>query len=1094
MTAPADAPRVFVSPSAADRIAFASLALSDVGASARALVVGPSLESASHVARASAKDRSATYGVGRTTFALFVASLARLGLAKSGRVAASQLTLEAVAARLARDVSADLGPFHKIAKTPGFSRALARTLAELRLAKLTPTESASPPHAPTESLARLAVAYAKALEDLGLADARATLDAALEALSSMTHLEGPGQDLLVLVDVRLTTRAEEELLGALGRVSRLVMTIPAGDAPTIEAARRAFGAAAVATAPEPAPIVRPLDALKWRLLSDLGPLDGALEGHSVPGLVDAVHVRSAPGESRECVEIARALSTRARSGVSFDRMAILLRSPDVYVPHVVEAMRRAELPAHFARGLKMPDPSGRALLALLGCAAEGLSARRFAEYVSLGELPRRSSDGPPPPRPGEFVPVDAETNAVEEEAPVEEDDPEIGTLRAPFRWERLLVEASVIGGRERWERRLDGLREELRQKHALYTNEGDPRAEPVTRDLAALAELRAFALPLLTDLAELADAVCWRAWLERLSSLATRALRRPDRVLGVLSELWPLDADTPISLSEVRSVLEPRLADVREATLGRRLGKVFVGTIDDARGMSFDTVFVPGLVEKAFPKKVLEDPLFLDDARRAVSPELATNTDRGGDERLMLRVATGAAENLIVYSYPRIDADAGRPRTPSFYGLEVLRVATGKLPTYESLKRLADTSSRARLGWPAPDAREDAIDDAEHDLAVLAALLGEDESKNVGAARFLLGENPHLRRSLYARAYRWRKGKYIAQDGLVDVPAGSSARLALDAQALSQRSFSPTALQNFAACPYRFYLSALLKLAKREEPSPLEELDPLQRGTLVHETQFALLTRLRDEGLLPVREGTLARAQTVLEETLRLVSDLHEDKLCPAIPRVWEDGLAHVRADLREWLRRMVDEHEWVPSHFELSFGLTEHDDGRDAASVKDPVALDAGLLLRGSIDLVETRASDGALRATDHKTGKVRAEQGSVVSGGEILQPVLYALAVEKILPGRVVTSGRLYYCTSTGDYTPVDVPLDGVARDAVKTVVRAVGDALAKGMLPASPDEGACRYCDFRDVCGPYEPVRIKQKRDPRALPLLKAVRDLP
>src|SRR5439155_4661722 len=32
-----------------------------------------------------------------------------------------------------------------------------------------------------------------------------------------------------------------------------------------------------------------------------------------------------------------------------------------------------------------------------------------------------------------------------------------GTLRAPRLWEKLLVDAAVIGGRDRWERRIDGL-------------------------------------------------------------------------------------------------------------------------------------------------------------------------------------------------------------------------------------------------------------------------------------------------------------------------------------------------------------------------------------------------------------------------------------------------------------------------------------------------------------------------------------------------------------------------------------------------------------------------------------------------------------
>ena len=51
------------------------------------------------------------------------------------------------------------------------------------------------------------------------------------------------------------------------------------------------------------------------------------------------------------------------------------------------ALDRAGIPAWFHRGTRRPDPAGRALLALLACADEELSARRFAEYVSLGQVP-----------------------------------------------------------------------------------------------------------------------------------------------------------------------------------------------------------------------------------------------------------------------------------------------------------------------------------------------------------------------------------------------------------------------------------------------------------------------------------------------------------------------------------------------------------------------------------------------------------------------------------------------------------------------------------------------------------------------------------
>jgi CRISPR/Cas system-associated exonuclease Cas4 (RecB family) len=206
---------------------------------------------------------------------------------------------------------------------------------------------------------------------------------------------------------------------------------------------------------------------------------------------------------------------------------------------------------------------------------------------------------------------------------------------------------------------------------------------------------------------------------------------------------------------------------------------------------------------------------------------------------------------------------------------------------------------------------------------------------------------------------------------------------------------------------------------------------------------------------------------------------------------VWRDGVDSVRADLREWLRRASEDGSgFVPWRFELSFGLPSDRDA-DPASQAEPVSLDAGLCLRGSIDLVE-RSEDGRLRVTDHKTGKERFPAGGVIDGGRALQPVLYALAVEKLFPGAVVESGRLYYCTSAGGFEEREVPLSDAARAAAEQVAKAVGAALDEPFLPAAPDRGACRWCDYRPVCGPYEELRAGRKYQP-PLAALRALRDL-
>jgi RecB family exonuclease len=115
--------------------------------------------------------------------------------------------------------------------------------------------------------------------------------------------------------------------------------------------------------------------------------------------------------------------------------------------------------------------------------------------------------------------------------------------------------------------------------------------------------------------------------------------------------------------------------------------------------------------------------------------------------------------------------------------------------------------------------------------------------------------------------------------------------------ALRVRSYSPTALQSYACCPYQFFLRAIQGLAPREEAEAIDELDPLQRASLIHDVQFKLFAQLRGERLLPVRPGNLDRAWQKLDAVMAEVAARYRDDLAPAIDRVWEDGVAAMRAE-----------------------------------------------------------------------------------------------------------------------------------------------------------------------------------------------------
>lgn len=1089
--------RIEVSYDAETRLAVAATWLESYAADDEILIVGPTSEAADDLYLRVASSKGAWFGISRSTLNAQGARLALAALAESELASASALSFVAVVARAIHSLQGEgkLTYFASVATRPGFPVAVARTLEELRMNEVD-AQAIERLSKGGGDLRAIGQAVDRELAGSKLADRAVIFRAAIDAVKSKGSLQPLGLPLLLL-DSQPRTSLEIELIREIAlRSADVLATVPLGDEAAIAALEAALNCKRN-TSP-PAVPANSLSAAKQHLFAESTAPPTSLD--------DSLSLSSWPGEPRECVEIVRNIQNEAARGVAFDQMAVFLNSSNEYRSHLEEAFNRAQIPAYFSRGSIAPDPAGRAMLSLLSCAAEGLSARRFAEYLSLGQVPDQGQ-----PKDSEALWVgprdelvataaqnedEADTELATEAAESLSTDPEKsavieGNLRAPWRWEHLLVDSAVIGGEDRWVRRLDGLANELKLQLVEAEEEETAYTESFARQLRDLKHLRAFALPAIELLAALPNRANWGEWLSQLRELAVRTVREPSGVLATLAELEPMAPIGPVDLYEVQMVLEPRLRELSVAPQRRRYGCVFVGPVESARGLSFDVVFIPGLAEKIFPRKLIEDPILPDRQRHeAAGNALLTRRDRLELERLALRLAIGAARERAYLSYPRIDVQQSRPRVPSFYALEVRRAAEGRLPSFEELASSAESATRARLGWPAPESPANAIDESEYDLAVLGGLVDAEPESATGSAHYLLSANPHLARALRARFRRWSR-KWTLNDGLVDLD--DLGKEAMERQQLSARAFSSTALQNYASCPYRFFLSAVFRLRPREEVAAIEVLDPLTRGGLFHAVQFSVLTKLKAAKLLPLSSGSFTRACALVDGALDEVAGAYEDRLAPAIPRVWRDTIESLRADLREWLRRASENNDgWVPDKFELAFAM-DHigTQNRDPDSVSEPVEIAGGLRLRGSIDLVEKHAK-GKLRVTDHKTGKARAEKDLVVGGGKSLQPLLYALASEKLL-GRPVESGRLYYCTAAGGYEERVVPLDDYSREVVTSVIATIDQALADGFLPASPEEGACGWCDFRAVCGPLEEIRTGRKPG-TPLAQLTRIRELP
>jgi len=1073
--------RIFQSGSASERLTRAHRFVVDLPKESEVVIVSSTRTAADDFVRRIAAGCGATIGLHRFSFLQFAVQIARGELARRGLAPFTASGADAIALRSVFEVRKknQLEYFTSVAEKPGFAMALASTIRELRASSVEPAELTALGPCGAD-LSRLMAEYLRRLKAAQLADMAEVFTIAAEEVEAGTT--GLFLLRLLFADVPIGSKSEERFVAALAsKAPDIFVTVIEADMRTIAVLRKLAGEYSVAETRTHTSLQRLQDFIFGNT-----PESAYLED----GLVQFF---SAPGEGRECLEIARRIHQEARAGTRFDAIAIALRSPQAYVALLESALDRAGIPAYFARGTRRPDASGRALLALLLCAEERLSAKRFAEYLSLGQVPDLEATGAPPTAQERWAAAnddviiagsaaDSGDQPVPEQPPpetVEEADPLVsGMLRAPWKWEELLVEASVVGGKDRWERRLGGLEVEIQSKiEAVKLEEPDsPQIPNLERELANLHHLRRYAVPVLKELSCLPVRTTWGEWLITLARLATMVLRRPERVLALLAELQPISSVGPIALNEVREALSSRLSDLAVEPPRSRYGRVFVGTPEQLRGRSFSVVFVPGLAERIFPQKLREDPLLLDTSRHRLTdadPPLLTVTDRAADERLRLRIAAGAAEHKVFFSYPRVEIALARPRVPSFYALDVRRTTLGKLPNVDEFEREAARNSGAELAWLAPENPEAAIDDIEHDLAVLRPLLQADPKSVRGSARYLMDLSPELGRSLRARWQRWQKG-WSQADGICDASDTTLQQLA--PYRLNARVYSPTSLQTYAACPYKFLLSAVHRLAQREGSAPLQMLDPLTRGQMYHSMVARVLRKGVTGELLPLRPANLAAAHSLADDILHMTAAEYHEQLAPAIERVWEDEIELLRADLRGLLTQLAEHPDgYLPELIEYSFGLPVGR-GRDPASTTQAAILPDGFLLHGIADLVEKNAS-GDLRITDHKTGKNRTEEGMIVGHGEMLQPVLYSLSLE-YLRGGAVREARLSYCTAVGGYTERTVAMNGVARQAAMDVLRTIDQAVESGFLPAAPKTDGCKWCDFFSVCGPYEELRAGRK----------------
>jgi RecB family exonuclease len=277
-----------------------------------------------------------------------------------------------------------------------------------------------------------------------------------------------------------------------------------------------------------------------------------------------------------------------------------------------------------------------------------------------------------------------------------------------------------------------------------------------------------------------------------------------------------------------------------------------------------------------------------------------------------------------------------------------------------------------------------------------------------------------------------------------------------------QRAVSPTSLENYAACGFRYFCRSLLRLNVIDEPEEREMMDPAARGSLIH----SVLDRFFKEAS---EQGRPAVAEPWTPNDRRRLLDIADEEMEAAKAR-GQTGLDLYRRHEARTIRTDLDQFLVEDELFRMETGAIP---AKFEEAIPDSVV--AGVRLRGRVDRVDITPDAKAAWVIDYKTGSARDfkdAKDDPLLGGRKLQLPVYLAAVPEIPKARAI----YWFITRKGEFRR-DVVYEATPENEsrFRRTLEAIVHGIRAGAFPAVSGEenefwGAfdnCSYCDFGRIC---------------------------
>lgn len=504
-------------------------------------------------------------------------------------------------------------------------------------------------------------------------------------------------------------------------------------------------------------------------------------------------------------------------------------------------------------------------------------------------------------------------------------------------------------------------------------------------------------------------------------------------------------------LTQIKTALQFTRYNIKE----RHRQGVLVTSVNEIRGLSFDYVFIGGLTDGEFPTRYQPEIFFSGSYRK-------DDYKHTLEERYHFYQTLCSAEKKVYLSFSQ--RDEKKDFTASSFIKDINRIfITEKLISKDYTTLI---QSKAELLKIFPENKSEYFDNELVRFGVETHKINSD----------LIIDNLRQKNPFADSPYT---GNIFN-----DISDKAKEKLRIH----KEKQYSASQLEEYAKCPFQYFLKRVLQIETVEEPK--EELEAFELGSIVHSIlhQFYVTINEKNISLFNCDEQTFSLAEDIIFDIAE--NKIEKLKLFFNLIFMERERILGIEGNKKNSiLYRFLEEERkneegFIPEFFEVEFGkFNNTSEVYNEVKVKD-------VLVRGKIDRIDIDMKNNLYKIIDYKLGGKSPSKDDIRNGISLQLP-LYVYASKKIIEAELNKTFRpakaIIYSLKlkrkefgeilihiSEDKKPDETELIKsyekmieICNEVIPVYVNNISSGKFNLSMLKDRDEKVCGYCDFKSIC---------------------------